>query len=69
MKKTLLGSLIFVAFYNLLFYPTVPGVGLGLLFLLDNFRVFEFVRVGRFWPLILIAAGLYMFRNKIGGQR
>ena len=44
-------------------------IGLGLLFLLDNFRVFEFVHIGRFWPLILIAAGLYMFRNKIGGQR
>jgi len=44
-------------------------IGLGLLFLLDNFRVFEFIRIGRLWPLILIAAGLYMFRNKIGGQR
>jgi hypothetical protein len=44
-------------------------IGLGLLFLLDNFRVFEFVHIGRFWPLILIAAGLYMFRNKIGGRQ
>ncbi len=44
-------------------------IGIGLLFLLDNFRVFEFVHIGRFWPLILIAAGLYMFRNKIGGQQ
>src|SRR5258708_31321682 len=44
-------------------------IGLGLLFLLDNFRVFEFVHIGRFWPLILIAAGVYMFRNKIGGRQ
>jgi hypothetical protein len=43
-------------------------IGLGLLLLLNNFRLFEFVRLGRLWPLILIGAGLYMFRNKISGR-
>src|SRR5258708_38851892 len=40
-------------------------IGLGLLFLLDNFRVFEFVHLGRFWPLFLMPARAYMFRNNI----
>jgi len=44
-------------------------IGLGVLFLLDNFHIFDFIRIGRFWPLILIAAGLYLFRNKLGGGR
>ncbi len=44
-------------------------IGLGALFLLDNFHAFDYVRVGRFWPLILIGAGLYMFRNKLGGRQ
>jgi hypothetical protein len=41
-------------------------IGLGVLFLLDNFRIFDFIRIGRLWPLILIGVGLYMFRNKLG---
>jgi len=43
-------------------------IGLGALLLLNNFNIFEFVHIGRFWPLILIGAGLYMFRNKLGGN-
>jgi len=41
-------------------------IGLGALLLLNNFHLFEFIRLGRLWPLILIGAGLYMFRNKLG---
>jgi hypothetical protein len=41
-------------------------IGLGVLFLLDNFHIFDFIRIGRLWPLILIGVGLYMFRNKLG---
>lgn len=43
-------------------------IGLGVLLLLNNFRVFDFIRLGRFWPLVLIAAGVYMFRNRLGGR-
>jgi hypothetical protein len=44
-------------------------IGLGALLLLNNFHVFDFIRLGQFWPLILIGAGLYMFRNKLGARR
>jgi len=43
-------------------------IGLGALLLLNNFHVLDFIRLGQFWPLILIGAGLYMFRNKMGGR-
>ncbi len=40
MKKTLLGSLIFVGIYNLLFFPTVIGISIGLLFLIFHLYLF-----------------------------
>jgi hypothetical protein len=43
-------------------------IALGAILLLNNFRLFEFIRLGRLWPLILIGAGLYMFRDKLGGR-
>jgi Domain of unknown function (DUF5668)/B-box zinc finger len=43
-------------------------IGLGVLFLLDNFNIFDRFHFGQFWPLILIAVGVYMFRNKLGGR-
>jgi len=44
-------------------------IGLGGLLLLNNFRFFEFIRLGRFWPVILIGVGLYMFRNRLSGRQ
>lgn len=43
-------------------------IGVGALLLLSNFRVFEFfhLSLGRLWPLILIGAGVLMFRNRMG---
>jgi drug/metabolite transporter (DMT)-like permease len=41
-------------------------IGLGALFLLNNFEWFAFYRVKQFWPLILIGVGVLMFRNRIG---
>ena len=43
-------------------------IGLGAVLLLNNFHIFDFVRIGRFWPLILIGAGVYMFRNRLTGR-
>ena len=43
-------------------------IGLGMLLLLGNFGLLEYLHFGRLWPLILIGAGLYMFRNKLGGR-
>jgi hypothetical protein len=41
-------------------------IGLGVLFLLNNFSWFPFYRIERFWPLILIGVGVLMFRNRLG---
>jgi hypothetical protein len=40
-------------------------IGLGVIFLLNSFSWFPFYRMQRLWPLILIAAGALMFRNRI----
>jgi hypothetical protein len=41
---------------------------LGAIFLLNNFDWFPFYRLIRFWPLILIAVGALMFRNRLSGR-
>ncbi len=41
-------------------------IGLGILFLLNNFSWFPFYKIERFWPLILIGVGVLMFRNRLG---
>lgn len=43
-------------------------IGMGVLFLLNNFGFFSFFQLHRFWPLILIAVGVLMFRNRIGNR-
>jgi hypothetical protein len=43
-------------------------IGIGVLFLLNNFSWFPFYRIERFWPLILIGVGVMMFRNRIGNR-
>ena len=40
----------------------------GALFLLNNFDLFPFYRIERFWPLVLIAVGILMFRNRLGSR-
>jgi hypothetical protein len=45
-------------------------IGLGVLFLLNNFAWFSFYRVGRIaWPIILIGVGVLMFRNRVENQK
>jgi hypothetical protein len=45
-------------------------IGVGALFLLSNFRVFEIfhLSLGRLWPLLIIGAGILMFRKRAGGS-
>src|SRR5580700_10519807 len=43
-------------------------IGAGLLLLLNNFDWFPWYRVSQFWPLILIAVGILMFRNRVNRQ-
>ncbi len=47
-------------------FLTVPAIliGLGTLLLLNNLGLFELRRVLRFWPLLLIGAGVYMLLNR-----
>lgn len=40
-------------------------IAAGLLLLLNNFDWFPWYRVSQFWPLILIAIGILMFRNRM----
>ncbi len=35
-------------------------IGLGVLFLLSNFGVFQFFRIVKLWPLVFIALGLWI---------
>jgi hypothetical protein len=51
--------------------PIVAGIliGLGVLFLLDNFGINVFGDIGRFWPVLLIAFGVVLLQRKIGGRR
>jgi TM2 domain-containing membrane protein YozV len=43
-------------------------IAVGFLLLLHNFDWFPFWRISQFWPVILIAVGIFMFRNRIGGR-
>jgi TM2 domain-containing membrane protein YozV len=42
-------------------------IGIGILLLLHNFDWFPWWRIQQFWPVILIAAGVLMFRNRLRG--
>ena len=44
-------------------------IGLGAIFLLNNFGVFDFFRMRQlFVPLLLIGIGFFMLRNRVGGK-
>ena len=44
-------------------------IGLGVLFLLNNFHVFDFFRVRQFFlPLLLIGIGFFMLKDRVGGK-
>lgn len=44
-------------------------IGIGILFLLDTLDLIEFRHIGRFWPILLIAAGIYMLYSRTTGSR
>jgi Domain of unknown function (DUF5668) len=52
-------------------FPAVPVllIGLGAVLLLDNLGIFELRRMLRFWPVLLIGAGLYMLYNRFSSSR
>jgi TM2 domain-containing membrane protein YozV len=44
-------------------------IGLGVLFLLDNLGVPVFSQISKFWPVLLIVAGLLMLQHRLGGHK
>lgn len=42
---------------------------LGALFLLDNLGIHVFQHVDKFWPVLLIAAGLFILQRRLGGGK
>jgi hypothetical protein len=52
-------------------FPVAPAIliVLGMVLLLDNLGIFELRRMLRFWPVLLIAAGMYMLLNRYAGSK
>jgi hypothetical protein len=44
-------------------------IGLGILFLLDNLGVPVFGQISKYWPVILIVAGVLLLQRRMGGPR
>jgi LiaI-LiaF-like transmembrane region len=42
-------------------------IGLGVLFLLDNFGIPVIRELGKFWPVLLIAVGIILLQRRMGG--
>jgi len=42
-------------------------IGLGVLFLLDNFGIPVFRHIGRYWPVLLIVIGVILLQRRLGG--
>ena len=41
-------------------------IGLGVLFLLDNFGIPVFENIGKYWPVVLIVIGVILLQRKMG---
>lgn len=52
-------------------FPAIPVIliVLGTVLLLDNLQLLELRRILRFWPMLLIAAGVYMLVNRFSISR
>jgi len=44
-------------------------IGLGALFLLDNFGIPVFSQIGKFWPVLLIVLGVLLLQRRLGGHK
>jgi len=42
-------------------------IALGVLFLLDNFNIPVFPEIDKFWPVLLIVAGVLLLQRRLGG--
>jgi hypothetical protein len=50
-------------------FPAAPVllIALGILFLLNNLNIVELRRMLRYWPVLLIALGVYMLYIRVTG--
>jgi hypothetical protein len=44
-------------------------IGLGALFLLDNFGIPVFSQIGKFWPVLLIVLGILLLQRRLAGSK
>ncbi len=44
-------------------------IGLGAMFLLDNLGIPVFREIGKFWPVLLILAGVLLLQRRLGGPK
>jgi hypothetical protein len=44
-------------------------IGLGVLFLLDNLGVPVISQIGKFWPVLLVVAGVLMLQRRMSGPK
>jgi TM2 domain-containing membrane protein YozV len=44
-------------------------IAIGILFLLDTLHLIEFREIGRWWPVLLIVAGVYMLWGRMAALR
>ena len=51
-------------------FPVAPVIliAIGLLFLLNNLNLIRFYDIARFWPVFLIAIGVYMLYARLSGD-
>lgn len=51
-------------------FPAIPVIliVLGTVLLLDNLRILELRKILRFWPMLLIGAGVYMLYNRFAAR-
>lgn len=51
-------------------FPVAPIVliGLGIIFLLNNLELFEIRRAMKYWPVLMIAGGVYMLYARYSGS-
>ena len=48
--------------------PAIILIGIGALFLLNNLNILHVDNWGQFWPVLLIAAGVYLLDGRFTGR-
>jgi hypothetical protein len=51
-------------------FPAIPLllIALGVVFLLNNLEIFDFRKMVRFWPVMMIGLGVYLLYLRLAGD-